>query len=125
MIRIFVTALLAAHGLVHVAVWTVPPDQAKPAPFDPARSWALAAGHVPPPAMRHAGGAVAWVVCFAYAVAALAVAADLPAWPVLAAMAAVTAVVFKLLWFNKWLLAGIALDAGVLVAATGGWPSSL
>jgi hypothetical protein len=124
-VRLLVAGFLLAHGGVHAAIYATPREPTKPAPFDPARSWALATAHVRIAPMRVASARLAWVVTIAYGAAGVAVAFDAPAWAPMAAVAAVGAVVFKALWFNRWLTLGVALDLAVLAALAAGWPRSL
>lgn len=125
MTRFAVAAFLIAHGLIHVAIYATPKDPAKPAPFDPSRSWVLAAGHVSATPMRSASVALGLAVAAAYAASGWAVAIDAAAWTGTAALAAALGIALKGLWFNPWLTLGIALDVAVLAAATAGWPASL
>jgi hypothetical protein len=118
--RVLVAVFLVAHGLVHAAIYATPKDPAKPGPFDPSHSWALAAGHVAPEPMRSASVGLAWATAALYSLAGVAVLVDAPAWVGFAAVAAVVAIALKGLWFNRWLTFGLALDVAVLVAALGG-----
>src|SRR5688572_14157599 len=124
MTRLVVAGFLIAHGLVHVAIYATPKDPSKAAPFDPSRSWALAAGHVGATPMRSASLALGLAVAAAYAAAGGAVAIN-AAWAGIAAFAGVLGIALKALWFNPWLSLGLALDIAVLVAAAADWPASL
>jgi hypothetical protein len=125
MIRALAVVFLIAHGLVHAAIYATPQDSAKPAPFDPARSWAVAAGHVPRAVMRTASVRVAWLTAAAFLVAAVALAAGWESWPLLAAAAATLGLALKIVYFHPWLSAGVLIDIAIVVAAAGGWPPSL
>src|SRR5687767_8189916 len=115
MTRLLATAFLLVHGAVHAAVWATPKDPGKKAPFDPSHSWALAAGHVAATPMRTASVALAWISAVLYGAAGAAVAVDASVWAALAVGGAVTGLVLKGAWFNRWLTLGVLLDLGVLV----------
>jgi hypothetical protein len=71
-------------------------------------------------AVRLAGAATV-----AYVLAGLAVAVG-SAWAVaLAAVAAVTGLALKVLFFNPWLSLGVVIDAAVLSSAWWSWPLTL
>jgi hypothetical protein len=114
-----VAAFLVAHGLVHLAIYAIPPDPTKPAPFDPSRSWVLASRGVAVDAMRTASIALAGITAAAYTIAGVALVIDAP-WGGVAALAATAGVTLKTLWFHPWLIVGVAIDLAVLVALTGG-----
>src|SRR5688500_6658787 len=118
MTRLAVAAFLIAHGLVHFAIYATPKDSSKPAPFDPSRSWALAAGHVRATSMRSVSLAGGVAVAAAYAAAGWSIAVDATFATGIAALAAALGIALKGLWFNPWLSLGIALDIAVLVAAS-------
>jgi hypothetical protein len=125
MMRALAVSFLIAHGLVHAAIYATPPDTAKQAPFDPARSWAVAAGHVPRALMRTVSVRLAWITAAAFAVAGMALAAGLQSWPLIAAVAAVTGLALKIVYFHPWLSAGVLIDVAIVVAAANDWPPSL
>ena len=123
--RILVVAFLFAHAFVHVAVWAMPKPDAATQPFDPTRSWALAAVHVATAPARTASVAVAWAAAVLYGTAGFALAFELPMWAGLAVAGAAVGLVLKALWFNPWLSAGVVLDVAVLLAVAAQWPASL
>ena len=125
MIRFLITGLLIAHGLIHIAIYAKPSGAAREVPFDPSRSWALAGAHVGATPMRSTSQALGLAVAPAYAIAGWGIALDVAAWTAAAAVAAILGLALKGLWFNPWLLYGIALDIGVLAAIATGWPPSL
>jgi hypothetical protein len=117
--RIAVIAFLLAHGIVHVGVWAMPKAAAeKPAPFDPAHSWALTAARVDSTSMRSASVTLASLAAVLFGAAAFALAIDAAMWAGLAAAGALLGLTLKALWFNPWLSLGVALDLGVLVAVS-------
>lgn len=112
-------AFLAAHGLLHLAIWLPhpEPDPAKPPPFHPDHSAVLAAVHTPPSATHALSMALAAAAAAAYLLAAAAVVLG-AAWAVPVTVAAALAgLALKGLYFHPWLLLGIALDVLVLVLA--------
>ena len=120
---IVIVTFLLAHAFVHVAVWAMPRPGAATQPFDPTRSWVLAAAHVAPAPARTASVAAAWTAAALYGSAGVALALDLPVWVGLAAAGAVAGLLLKILWFNPWLSLGVVLDLGVLLAIAGQWPT--
>ncbi|MEV7389748.1 hypothetical protein [Streptomyces sp. NPDC091215] len=110
-----VAAFLVVDGLIHLAVW-LPADAAEQQPFDPGRSWALAAAGRPGPdvaALAAVGLASASALLFEIAGVAAATRAD---WTVPAVTGAVVGPVLKTLWFNRWLAPGLLLDGGLIFA---------
>ncbi|MFH0245322.1 hypothetical protein ACGRHY_23545 [Streptomyces sp. HK10] len=125
MIGALAVIFLLAHALVHFRVWVTPQDPENPPPFAPGHSWALAAAHVTEETSRAAATALAAVTALLYAIAGVALLADADWWAPAAVVAAAGGLVLKVVWFNPWLLLGIALDAGVVLAVTLTWPASL
>jgi hypothetical protein len=125
MTRFLIAAFLIAHGLVHIGVYAGALGTSNPEPFDPRRSWLLAGAHVGATPMGTASLALGLAVAAAYAVAGWTVALDVDAWMGVAALAASLGLVLKGVWFNTWLVYGIALDVAVLAAVAVGWPPSL
>ncbi|MBO1334405.1 hypothetical protein [Streptomyces sp. VRA16 Mangrove soil] len=122
MITSLVVAALLLHGLVHLPVWLAPSGAGS---FDPRRSWALHAAGLP---QARAGAAAVLLACTTaalYGIAGSAVLAGLTDWATAAVGAALIGVVLKTFWFNRWLVVGLLLDVGVLVAVATGWPGSL
>jgi hypothetical protein len=124
---LLLVAFLAAHGLVHLAVWLPEPDPEaeKPPPFAPDHSAVLTVAAVPQRTAHRLAVALAWFVASAYVLGAVLVAFD-AAWaaPVLV-VAASAGLALKALYFNPWLSLGVLLDALVLSAAVAGWPVSV
>lgn len=126
MLSLVVAAFLLVHGLIHLAVWLPQPNtaatsgQAGP-PFDPHHSWLLSTKS---PDISGRGPAVACAVL--YAISALAVAMQIEASATVWVIAAAgLGLILKIVYFNPWLLFGIALDAGILVVALSEWPESV
>lgn len=116
-------AFLLAHGFVHLAVWL--PRPAEDAPFSPDHSAVLTAGHVPAATARALAIALAAGTAATYVLAAAAVGVEAGWAPAAAAAAALLGLLLKVLYFNPWLLLGIALDGLVLSAALTEWPVAL
>ena len=114
-------AFLVAHGLVHLAVW-LSPVQAADVPFRPDRSWLLGAGHT----AHCTSVALAVAAAAAFLAAAVALMLGLAVWQPVTVAASVLGLTMSLLYFNPWLLADVALNAGLLsgLLATE-WPPSL
>lgn len=125
MVDTIVAGFLIAHGLVHAAIWTVPPGGDEPPPFVPARSWALQAAAVPDGTARTASIALALTSAALLVVAGVALLAGAEAWPAAALAGVAVAAAFKAVWFDPWLTVGIVLDVAVAVAVLAGWPPSL
>ncbi|MTE18100.1 hypothetical protein F0L17_02925 [Streptomyces sp. TRM43335] len=125
MIRALVVVLLLAHALVHLRVWATPADPEHPPLFVPGHSWALAVAHLSEETARAGAVGLASITALLYAAAGVALAAGLGWWAPAAVLAAASGLVLKTLWFNPWLSVGVAVDAGVVLAVTVGWPASL
>ncbi|MFI6645967.1 hypothetical protein [Streptomyces sp. NPDC050504] len=125
MTAVLVAAFLIAHGLLHVAVWTVPQRPDKPSPFDPGHSWALAAAHVSPSPARAVALALAWYAAVVYVIAGAGVLASSGWWTTAALVGAAFGLVLKAVWFDPWLSFGVLLDVGVIVAVASTWPASV
>ena len=104
---------------------TIPKDPEKPAPFDPTHSWALAAGHVAEPKARAFGVWLSWLTALLFVGAGIALLADSSSWIPIAVGAAALGLFVKTLFFHRWLILGVLIDLGVLLAASAGWPASL
>ena len=125
MTRLAVAAFLVAHGLVHAAIYAaVKPADGK-APFDPSRSWALAAAHVDPSITREASVRLAWITAGLFSLAGGALLVDMALWATVASGAAVVGLLLKVTWFHPWLTVGVLLDVGIVWATVSQWPPSL
>ncbi|WP_340562574.1 hypothetical protein [Streptomyces sp. GSL17-111] len=125
MIRVLAVILLLAHGWVNIQVWVARPRPGGEPPFDPGHSWALASAGVPDHRARSTAKALAVLTGVLGIAAGAALIAGAGWWAPVAAVSAGCGLVLKLLWFNPWLLLGVALDAGILLAVALGWPASL
>jgi hypothetical protein len=113
---------LIAHGLLHIAIYAMPKDPSKPAPFDPSHSWVLASRDTEQSVMHSSSIAAALTVAAAYAAAGWLLLFG-ASWVAAALVGAALGVALKVLWFHPWLTIGLALDLSVLAAALTGWPS--
>lgn len=113
LVRIVVGGLLVAHGLIHL-LWWAPNDDAK-WPFRLDRSWLVPAAIRTPVAV----GLVALVVT-GFALLGLAV-WGVPGlssiWPGLAIAAAVASLAALVLFWDRQLLVGVAIDVALVVVA--------
>lgn len=125
MTRFLLAAFLVGHGFIHGAMWTIPPDPNKPAPFDPKHSWALTAAHVAQHPTRTLASFLAWTTAVVFGASGVALLTDSTLWVPLAATGAAVGLLLKGLFFNTWLLIGVGIDVAVLWAASAGWPESL
>ncbi|MFC8513275.1 hypothetical protein [Streptomyces sp. NPDC057257] len=127
MIALLVGVFLVVHGLLHPGVWTAPQQQpgGAPAPFAPGHSWLLTSAGVAAAPARAAALALAWYTALVYAVAGGGVMAGSGWWPTAALLAASSALVLKVVWFDPWLSVGVLLDVGVITAVAASWPASL
>jgi hypothetical protein len=124
---VLLALFLAVHGVLHLAVWLPhpTPDPAKPPPFNPDHSAVLTAVAVPPSTATSVAHGLAGTAALTYVLAAIGAVAHTD-WVVgMAACAAAVGLILKALFFNPWLVVGIALDVAVLAAALTEWPVSL
>ncbi|WP_328222490.1 hypothetical protein [Streptomyces sp. NBC_00310] len=119
-----VATFLFLHGLVHLQVWLARTGGDEP--FDPGRSWVLAAAGLPQARfMRVTAVGLASVTATLYVIAGSATAAQSGGLATAAVLAAAVELVLKALWFNPWLSLGVLLDVGVITAVLTNWPASL
>jgi hypothetical protein len=106
MIRFLLGGLVVAHGLVTAAVWAAPADGGEP--FRATHSWLLGDA-------RSLGLALALVAAVGFVLAGVGFLTHQGWWGALGIGAGAVALVL-MLYFNPWLLAGIAISGGVLYA---------
>jgi hypothetical protein len=114
-IRILLGAFIVAHGLLTAFIWVSPPNA--DAPFRATRSWLL--GDARPLAV-----AVALVAAAGFVLAGVGFIADQAWWAVIGMGAGAVALVLMTLFFNPWLLAGIAISAFILYAGVQALPQA-
>jgi hypothetical protein len=113
LVRIVLGVLLVAHGLVHLLWFVANDDPAWPFRLD--RSWLL-----PDATRRPVAVALVAVVVVAFALLGLAV-WGVPGlasiWPALAVAGAVASLAALVLFFDRQLLWGVAIDVALIVVA--------
>jgi hypothetical protein len=116
--RILFITFLAAHGLVHIAVWVMPkPVDGKEPPFDVAHSWLLGDA-------RTLAISLATVAAALFVLAAVGVFGHADWWQTVAVVAGGVSIGLMTLFFNPWLVAGWGLSAGLIVGIVWfAWPS--
>jgi hypothetical protein len=107
MLRVLLGAFIVAHGLFTAFIW-ISPARAD-APFRATHFWLL--GEARPLAV-----VVALVAAAGFVLAGVGVIADQAWWAVTGIGAGAVALLLMTLFFNPWLLAGIAISAGILYA---------
>jgi hypothetical protein len=107
MLRVLLGAFIVAHGLLTAFIWLSPAKA--DAPFHATHSWLL--GEARPLAV-----VVALVTAAGFVLAGVGVIADQAWWAVTGIGAGAVALLLMTLFFNPWLLAGIAISVGILYA---------
>jgi hypothetical protein len=107
MLRVLLGAFIVAHGLLTAFIW-ISPAKAD-APSRTTHSWLL--GEARPLAV-----VVALVAAAGFVLAGVGVIADQAWWAVTGIGAGAVALLLMTLFFNPWLLAGIAISVGILYA---------
>jgi hypothetical protein len=107
MLRVLLGVFIVAHGLLTAFIW-ISPAKAD-APFRATHSWLL--GDARPLAV-----VVALVAAIGFVLAGVGVIADQAWWAFTGIGAGAVALLLMVLFFNPWLLAGIAISAGILYA---------
>jgi hypothetical protein len=125
MLRLLIAGFLITHALIHWAIYVTPKKPDQPGPFDPSRSWALAAVHIAEHPARALSIALASVTAAGFSIAGGVLLAGGGWWLAVAATAAVAGLALKSFYFHPWLSLGVLLDVGVLLAAAASWPPSL
>jgi hypothetical protein len=107
MLRVLLGGFVVAHGLVTGVIWATPnrPD----APFDAGHSWLLDDS-------RGIATVVALIAATGFLVAGAGFLAHRGWWAPSAVAAGTLAVVLMLLYFDAWLIVGIAISASVAYA---------
>jgi hypothetical protein len=106
-IRVLVGAFIVAHGLLTAFIWLSPAKA--DAPFRATHSWLL--GEARPLAVG-----IALVAAAGFVLAGVGLIAEHAWWAVIGIGAGAVALLLMTLFFNPWLLAGIAISAGILYA---------
>ena len=108
MMRTLLGGFVLAHGLVTIAIWAAP--RTADAPFDPGSSWLLGES-------RRLAITTASVAAITAALAGVAYVAQQDWWAVPGIAAGAAGVTLMLLYFNFWLIAGLAINVAILSAA--------
>jgi hypothetical protein len=116
--RLLYIGFLAAHGFVHVAVWTMPKTaNDKNAPFDPGYSWLFGSA-------RQIAVVLAVIAGTLFMVGAGGAFAQLGWWRAVVVIASIVSIGLMTLYFNPWLIAGWVLSAGLIAGIVWlAWPS--
>jgi predicted exporter len=114
-IRVLLGAFIVAHGLLTAFIW-VSPAKAD-APFRATHSWLV--GDARPLAV-----VIALVAAAGFVVAGVGVITQQAWWAMTGVGAGAVALLLMTLFFNPWLLAGIAISAGVLYAGVQALPQA-
>lgn len=109
MLRIALGVLLLAHGLVTALIWAAP--HTPNAPFDAGHSWLIGDSRIVamPTSLLIAAG---------LAIAGVGLILTQSWWAPFGLVAGAGSLAFMLAYFSPWLLAGIAINAGIAIAAT-------
>jgi hypothetical protein len=124
---VLVALLLLAHAGIHVSYLTPRPmaTAAGPAwPFDLRRSWILTPMGAPDAATRALGIALVALTLAGFALAAIVALGVGPAalWAPAVTIGAVASIALLLSFFHPWLVLGIVVDVGLLLAVhLAGW----
>ena len=130
--KIIIALFLIAHGLVHVGLAAAPnPDDpdAKPGAFftSPERSWLLPQVGLNDTTVRWVGIVLVVLATLGFVLAGLGV-YGVPGlseiWRTVAVVSAVVSLLLLVLFWHLWLIVGVLLDFGILVALLwANWPS--
>lgn len=107
MLRVLLGVLTIAHGAVTALIWALPAND--DAPFRATHSWLVGDS-------RLAAVAMASTAAVGFGVTGVGVLIDATWWPVAAVAAGALGLLLMVVYFNPWLIAGIAISAAVLVA---------
>ncbi len=107
MLRWLLGALIVAHRFVTTMIWTAPAKA--DAPFHATHSWLIGD-------TRAAGMALAIVAAIGFAAAGIGVLGHQTWWAGFGIAAGGLALMLMVLFFNPWLLAGVAISAAILLA---------
>ena len=115
MIRVLLGAFIVAHGLVTALIW-VSPARAD-APFQATHSWLI--GDARPLAV-----VTALMAAAAFVLAGVGFITQQAWWALTGIGAGAVALWLMTLFFNPWLLAGIAISSGILYAGIHALPQA-
>jgi hypothetical protein len=123
LVRILLGILLIAHGLVHL-LWFAPNDDPR-WPFRLDRSWLMSEGTRKPVAVALVALIVAGFALLGFAV--WGVPGLVSIWPALAIVAAVVSLAALVLFWDRQLVWGVAIDVAIIAVALWrpGWTDRL
>ena len=107
MIRVLAGLFVVAHGVVTGAIWATP--RRADAPFDATHSWLIGDARV-------VAVATSLILAASFTVAGIGLLTQHDWWAPWGLGAGVLGVAFMLLYFNPWLLAGMAISAAIAIA---------
>jgi hypothetical protein len=107
MVRLMLGSFLVAHGVVTAAIWASPGKGGEP--FRATHSWLLGDA-------RSLAVALAMVATTGFVLAGVGFLTHQSWWGAFGIGAGALALVLMALYFNPWLLAGIAISGGILYA---------
>jgi hypothetical protein len=115
MIRVLLGTVIVAHGLLTALIWVMPANVE--APFHATHSWLV--GDARPLAV-----VIALVAAAGFVLAGIGFIGQQAWWAFTGIGAGVVALLLMALYFNPWLLAGIAISAGILYAGIQALPQA-
>jgi predicted exporter len=115
MIRVLLGTFIIAHGLLTALIWLSPAKA--DAPFQATHSWLV--GDARPLAV-----VIALVAAAGFVLAGVGFIGQQAWWAVTGIGAGAVALLLMTLYFNPWLLAGIAISAGILYAGIQALPQA-
>jgi hypothetical protein len=115
MIRVLLGTFIVAHGLLTALIWVMPANAE--APFHATHSWLV--GDARPLAV-----VIALVAAAGFVLAGIGFISQQAWWAFTGIGAGVVALLLMALYFNPWLLAGIAISAGILYAGIQALPQA-
>jgi hypothetical protein len=107
MLRVVLGTFIVAHGLLTAFIWVSPADGN--APFRATHSWLVGDA-------RPLAAAIALVAAAGFVLAGVGFTTQQAWWAFAGIGAGAAALLLMTLFFNPWLLAGIAISAGILYA---------
>jgi len=130
-VPLLIGLFLMLHGLIHLG-YVLPETWIHPRtpgwPFDMCRSWLITRLGADATTIRELGTAFTLTVFAGFVVCGLAwLGLDLPpeVWIPLAGASSITSAATLAAFFHPWVLAGLAIDLGVLWLTAAGWAPRL
>ena len=115
MLRVLLGAFIVAHGLLTAVIWVMPANAE--APFRATHSWLV--GDARPLAV-----VIALAAAAGFVLAGIGFITQQAWWALTGVGASAVALLLMALFFNPWLLAGIAISAGILYAGIQALPQA-